>query len=149
MFSSLIIFSIIQEWSIQILFHSILRVKICNIFHLLSKSCKINPNFNLILSNEITVGANRKFFTLTRNGLKAIATKNVKRIPVTNFLFLIEPVAVGGHQIRVFRWHILNWWHLEWSKMTGVNYKLHGIELSSFLLALRILILISLITTSY
>ena len=45
----------------------------CNILHLLSKLCKITPNFNLILSNEIAAGANRKFFILTLNGLKAIA----------------------------------------------------------------------------
>ena len=31
------------------------------------------PNFNLISSNEITLGANHKFFTLTLNDLKAIA----------------------------------------------------------------------------
>ena len=31
-----------------------------------------NPNFYLISSNEVTVGANRKFFTLSLNGLKAI-----------------------------------------------------------------------------
>ena len=30
------------------------------------------PNFYLILCNEVTVGANRKFFTLSLNGLKAI-----------------------------------------------------------------------------
>ena len=34
---------------------------------------KINPNINLILSNEITVGGNRIFFTLTLNDLKGIA----------------------------------------------------------------------------
>ena len=45
----------------------------CNILHLLPKLCKMISNFNLILSNEITVGANHKFFTLTLNGLKAIA----------------------------------------------------------------------------
>ena len=33
--------------------------KKCNIFHSLSKLCKINPNFNLHLSDEISVGANR------------------------------------------------------------------------------------------
>ena len=32
-----------------------------------------NPHFNLILDNEITVGANCKFFSLTQNDLKAIA----------------------------------------------------------------------------
>ena len=42
------------------------------IFHLFAKLCKITPNFYLILSNEVTVGANRKFFTLSLNGLKAI-----------------------------------------------------------------------------
>ena len=42
-------------------------------FHLFAKLCKITPNFYLILSNEVTVGANRKFFTLSLNGLKAIA----------------------------------------------------------------------------
>ena len=41
-------------------------------FHLFAKLCKITPNFYLILSNEVTVGANRKFFTLSLNGLKAI-----------------------------------------------------------------------------
>ena len=45
----------------------------CNILHLLSKLCKITPNFNLVLSNEIAAGANRKFFTLSLNGFKAIA----------------------------------------------------------------------------
>ena len=42
------------------------------IFHLFAKLCKITPNFYLISSNEVTVGANRKFFTLSLNGLKAI-----------------------------------------------------------------------------
>ena len=32
----------------------------------------MTPKFNPILSKEITVGANHKFFTLTLNGLKAI-----------------------------------------------------------------------------
>ena len=41
--------------------------------HLLPKLCKIIPNFDLILSNEVTVGANHKFSTLTLNGLKVIA----------------------------------------------------------------------------
>ena len=45
----------------------------CKILHLLPNACKIILNFNLILSNEITAGANRKFLTLTLNGLKAIA----------------------------------------------------------------------------
>jgi len=48
-------------------------MKKCDIFHLLPKLCKRNQNFNLILSNKLTVGANHKFFTLTQNGLKAIA----------------------------------------------------------------------------
>ena len=39
----------------------------------IAKIMHITPNFNLILSNEVTVGANRKFFTLSLNGLKAIA----------------------------------------------------------------------------
>ena len=38
-----------------------------------SKNCQITYNFNVILSNEFTVGANLKFFTFTWNGLKAIA----------------------------------------------------------------------------
>ena len=56
-------------------------MKKCNILHLLPKSCDITPNFNLTLSNEITVGANHKFSILTLNGLKAIAANqgnNVK-----------------------------------------------------------------------
>ena len=73
MFSFPIIFSIIQERSIQILFFALFTDKKFNIFHQLPKLCKINPNFNLILSNEITAGANRKLFTLTQNGLKVIA----------------------------------------------------------------------------
>ena len=43
------------------------------ILHSLPKFCKITLSFNLILVNEVTVGANHKFFTLTWNGLKAIA----------------------------------------------------------------------------
>ena len=43
------------------------------IFHVLPEICKITTNFNLILSNVVTFGANHKFFTLTLNGLKAIA----------------------------------------------------------------------------
>ena len=31
-----------------------------------------NSQFHLILSNEVTVDANRKFLTLSLNGLKAI-----------------------------------------------------------------------------
>ena len=38
--------------------------------------CKRNPNFDLILSNEITVGTNCKFFTLALNGLRAIAANH-------------------------------------------------------------------------
>ena len=38
-----------------------------------AKLGKITPNFYLISSNEVTVGANHKFFTLALNGLKAIA----------------------------------------------------------------------------
>ena len=60
-------------YGIQITFFSFLRMRKCNILHLLPKSCKIIFNFNLILSNEITAGANCKFLTLTLNGLKAIA----------------------------------------------------------------------------
>ena len=41
-------------------------------FHLFAKLCKITPNFYLILCNEVTVGANSKFFALSLNGLKAI-----------------------------------------------------------------------------
>ena len=47
-------------------------IKKCKIYHFLPKLCKINPNFNHFLSNEIDVGANRKFFTLKPNGLKAV-----------------------------------------------------------------------------
>ena len=56
-------------------------MKKCNNIHLLPKLCKITPNFNLTLSNEIIVGANHKFSTLTLNGLKAITASqgsNVK-----------------------------------------------------------------------
>ena len=35
-------------------------------FHLFAKLCKITPNFYLILCNEVTVGENRKFLTLTK-----------------------------------------------------------------------------------
>ena len=42
-------------------------------FHLFAKLCKITPNFKLILINEVKVGANHKFFTLTLDDLKAIA----------------------------------------------------------------------------
>ena len=41
-------------------------------FSFICKSCKITPNFKLISSIEVTVGANHKFFTLTLNCLKAI-----------------------------------------------------------------------------
>ena len=44
-----------------------------NFLHLLPKFCQITLNFNLILVNEVTVGANHKLFTLTLNGLNAIA----------------------------------------------------------------------------
>ena len=43
----------------------------CDILQLFPESCKITPN-NPILSNEITIGANHKFSTLTLNGFKAI-----------------------------------------------------------------------------
>ena len=68
-----IIFSIIQERFIQILFFHFLLIKEYIIFHVLPKICKITANFNLILSNVVTFGANHKFFALTLNGLKAIA----------------------------------------------------------------------------
>ena len=42
-------------------------------FHLFAKLRKTTLKFYLILSNEVTVGANCKFFTLSLNGLKAIA----------------------------------------------------------------------------
>ena len=41
-------------------------------FHLFAKLPKMIPNFYLILSNEVTVGANLKFFALSLYGLKAI-----------------------------------------------------------------------------
>ena len=46
-------------------------------FHLFAKLCKITPNFYLISSNEVTVGANLKFITLSLNGLKAIAANKI------------------------------------------------------------------------
>ena len=64
-----LILSIFQDRSIQILF---IYQKI-NIFHLLPKIMKNDPNFNLILSSEINVGAKHKFFTLASNNLKAIS----------------------------------------------------------------------------
>ena len=64
---------IIQEISIQILIFLLLLIKRYNIFHSLPKLCKITPNFNPILSSEITVSANHKLFTLAPSGLKAIA----------------------------------------------------------------------------
>ena len=33
----------------------------------------VNPDFNVILNNETTVGANHKFFTSAPNSLKEIA----------------------------------------------------------------------------
>ena len=62
------------------------------IFHFLPKLCKINPNFNLVLSIEINVGANRKFFTLTRNGLKAINAN--QRNQVESSLVITIPTSV-------------------------------------------------------
>ena len=40
---------------------------------LTTPNAKINCNFNLILSNEITFAENHKYFTLTLNGLKEMA----------------------------------------------------------------------------
>ena len=42
-------------------------------FSIIAQNMQNNSHFNLILSNEITVGANHKFFTLTLNGLNAVA----------------------------------------------------------------------------
>ena len=47
-------------------------MKECKILHLMTKLCKITPNFNLTLNNEIIVGANHKTRILTLNGLKEI-----------------------------------------------------------------------------
>ena len=38
-----------------------------------AKLCKITPKFTIILNDKVTVGAKRKFFTLSLNGLKANA----------------------------------------------------------------------------
>ena len=66
-------FPLFKRDSSKLYVFAFLLIKKCKIYHLLPKLCKINPNFNHFLSNEIDVGANRKFFTLTPNGLKAIA----------------------------------------------------------------------------
>ena len=66
----------------------------CNILHLLPKLCKITPNFNLILSNEITAGANQKFLTLTLNGLKAIAA--IQENNVEWLLVKAIPTSLGN-----------------------------------------------------
>ena len=64
------IFSIIQERFIEILFFSFLLIKKCNNLNFSPKLCKITPNFKLILIDKVI---NHKFFTLTLNGLKALA----------------------------------------------------------------------------
>ena len=48
-------------------------IKKCNNLHLLPKLCKIIPNYNLNLSNEVTIGANHKFLTSAPNNPRAIA----------------------------------------------------------------------------
>ena len=40
----------------------------------------MTPNFNLTSSNEVTFGANHKFFTLKLNGLKAIVANEGKNV---------------------------------------------------------------------
>ena len=62
------------------------------IYHLFAKLCKTTPNFYLILSNEVTVGANRKFFTLTQNDLKVINAN--QRNQVESSLVITIPTSV-------------------------------------------------------
>ena len=95
------------------IFSSFLLIKNVIFFHLLPKLCKINPNFNHILSNEITVGANRNFFTLTRNGLKAIAASQHCRLFEAHFFQLST----------IFSQTILHFLH----------FSLHYDKISSFL----------------
>ena len=66
------IFSTIQERSIQILFPPLTDKKNID-FSIIAQIQQKNPNFNHILSNEIAIGANRKFLILTGNGLKVIS----------------------------------------------------------------------------
>ena len=55
----------------------------------------MNSNFNLILSNEITVGANGKFFTLIQNGLKAIAAN--QRNHLEQSLAIAVPTSIRNN----------------------------------------------------
>ena len=66
--------------------------KKCNIFYSLTKLCKIKSDFNLILRNKITVGANRKFFTLTQNDLKVIDANQKNQ--VESSLVITIPTSV-------------------------------------------------------
>ena len=72
-----IIFSIIQESFIQILFFHFLLIKRGMIFHVLPRICKIITNFDFILSNVVVTFAYHEFFTLTLNGLKPIVENQV------------------------------------------------------------------------
>ena len=66
-----------------------------NILHLLPKLCKIISNSNPILSNEITAGTHRKFFTLTLNGLKVIAANQGKNVEY--LLVIAIPTSIGNN----------------------------------------------------
>ena len=58
------------------------------------KLCKVTPNFKLILINKDTVAANHEFFTLTLNGLKAIAANQGNQ--VEKLLVIAIPTSVGN-----------------------------------------------------
>ena len=94
-FIFLLIFAIIQEKFIQILFFSFFMMKKYKILHSLPKFCKITLSFNLILVNEVTVGANHKFFTLTLNGLKAIPANEGNH--VESLLIIAISTCVGNN----------------------------------------------------
>ena len=65
------------------------------ILYLFSKSFIIYPNFNLTLSNEITVGANRKFFVLALNSLKEIAANQDNHAEWS--LLTAIPISIGNN----------------------------------------------------
>ena len=55
----------------------------------------MTPNFNLILSNKITVGANHKSLLLAPNGLKVILANQDN--PVEKYLAIAIPTNVGNN----------------------------------------------------
>ena len=65
------------------------------ILHSFPKSFIIYPNFNLILSNEITVGVNRKFFALALNSPKEIAANQDNHAEWS--LLTAIPTSIGNN----------------------------------------------------